>query len=102
MWAVVITIIWQAAGYLMVMDIAGIDRIPIELYESATLDGAGALRKFGIYFNCRNDGGRAGPVNDCAAPVYVYPGFPEFQLRVCHVDRRSCAADLICYISDFK
>ena len=46
MWAVVITIIWQAAGYLMVMDIAGIDRIPIELYESATLDGAGALRKF--------------------------------------------------------
>ncbi|MEN6314377.1 MAG: sugar ABC transporter permease [Clostridiaceae bacterium] len=46
MWAVVITMIWQAAGYLMVMNIAGIDRIPLELYESATLDGAGALRKF--------------------------------------------------------
>lgn len=40
------TLVWQAAGYYMIMYIAGIDRIPAELYESATLDGAGALSRF--------------------------------------------------------
>lgn len=44
--AVIVVLIWQAAGYYMVMDIAGIDRIPLELYESAELDGANPLRKF--------------------------------------------------------
>ena len=46
MWAVVIVLIWQSVGYYMVMDIAGIDRIPSELYESADIDGASTLRKF--------------------------------------------------------
>lgn len=46
MLAVIIVLIWQAAGYYMVMDIAGIDRIPVELYESAELDGANPFRKF--------------------------------------------------------
>ncbi len=40
------TLVWQAAGYYMIMYIAGIDRIPPELYESATLDGAGPVRRF--------------------------------------------------------
>lgn len=44
--AVGITLVWQAAGYYMIMYVAGIDRIPAELYESATLDGAGPIRKF--------------------------------------------------------
>ncbi len=42
------TLVWQAAGYYMVMYIAGIDRIPEELYESATLEGAGSVRKFTV------------------------------------------------------
>jgi N-acetylglucosamine transport system permease protein len=46
MLAVILVMVWQAAGYYMVMDIAGIDRIPKELYESADLDGANPVRKF--------------------------------------------------------
>lgn len=46
LWAIAVTLVWQAAGYYMVMYIAGIDGIPPELYESATLDGAGGLRRF--------------------------------------------------------
>jgi N-acetylglucosamine transport system permease protein len=46
MWAVVIVLIWQSTGYYMVMDIAGIDRIPAELYESADIDGANSIKTF--------------------------------------------------------
>lgn len=46
MLAVILVMVWQAAGYYMVMDIAGIDRIPKELYESADLDGANPVSKF--------------------------------------------------------
>lgn len=44
-WCVAVTLIWQAAGYYMVMYIAGIDGISPEVYESATMDGAGQFRK---------------------------------------------------------
>jgi N-acetylglucosamine transport system permease protein len=44
--AVILVLIWQSAGYYMVMDIAGIDRIPQELYESADIDGANPVKKF--------------------------------------------------------
>ena len=44
--AVALTLIWQAAGYYMVMYIAGIDGISPELYEVATIDGANAFHKF--------------------------------------------------------
>ena len=46
MFAVILVLIWQSAGYYMVMDIAGIDRIPMELYESAEIDGANPIKKF--------------------------------------------------------
>lgn len=46
MLAVILVLIWQSAGYYMVMDIAGIDRISRELYESADIDGANPFRKF--------------------------------------------------------
>ena len=46
MWAVVITMVWQAVGYYMVMYIAGIDGIPQSLYEAATVDGANGIRRF--------------------------------------------------------
>ena len=39
------TLLWQAAGYYMVMHIAAMDGISPEIYESATLDGASAWRK---------------------------------------------------------
>ena len=45
LWAIAVTLIWQAAGYYMVMYIAGIDSIPLDIYEAATVDGAGFFRK---------------------------------------------------------
>ena len=38
--------IWQAVGYYMVMYMASMASVPISLYESAGLDGAGRIRQF--------------------------------------------------------
>lgn len=48
MWALTFTMVWQAAGYYMVMYISGINRIPEDLYEAATLDGASPIKQFFI------------------------------------------------------
>jgi len=49
LWTIAVAMIWQSAGYFMVMHIAAIDGISNEIYEAATIDGAGATRKlFGI------------------------------------------------------
>ena len=45
LWCISFTLLWQAAGYYMVMHIAAMDGISPEIYESATLDGASAWRK---------------------------------------------------------
>ena len=39
-WALVIVTIWQSAGYLMVIYIAGLTTVPRELQEAAKIDGA--------------------------------------------------------------
>ncbi|WP_337104210.1 carbohydrate ABC transporter permease [Paenibacillus sp. YIM B09110] len=46
LWALAVTLIWQAAGYYMVMYMAGIDSISPDLYEAAGLDGATRLQQF--------------------------------------------------------
>lgn len=46
MWAIAVTMIWQAAGYYMVMYIAGIDGISKEVYEAADIDGATGVQSF--------------------------------------------------------
>lgn len=38
--------VWRDAGYCMIIFIAGLQSIPLELYESAQIEGAGAVRKF--------------------------------------------------------
>ncbi len=38
--------IWMAAGYYMLLALAGLKAIPVELYEAATMNGAGKLRQF--------------------------------------------------------
>ena len=43
---IAITLVWQAAGYYMVMHIAAMDGISAEIYEAATIDGAGSVAKF--------------------------------------------------------
>lgn len=40
-----VALIWQAAGYYMVMHIAGIDGISQDIYEAAEIDGATAAQK---------------------------------------------------------
>lgn len=44
--AIAIAMMWQAIGYYMVMYLAAMDSISDELYESASLDGAGRFRQF--------------------------------------------------------
>lgn len=46
LWALAVTLIWQAAGYYMVMYMAGIDSISPDLYEAAGLDGATRIQQF--------------------------------------------------------
>lgn len=41
-----VVVIWQFAGYLMVIYIAGLSNIPAELYEAASLDGATTAQRF--------------------------------------------------------
>jgi len=44
--SVVSMIVWQHAGYSMVIYIAGLQSIPQEINEAAAVDGAGAWRRF--------------------------------------------------------
>lgn len=44
--AIIITSIWRFMGYYMVLYLAGLQGIPGELYEAATVDGANAWQKF--------------------------------------------------------
>ena len=46
LWCVAAALVWQAAGYYMVMHIAAMDSISPEIYEAATIDGASTVRKF--------------------------------------------------------
>lgn len=46
LWCIAAALVWQAAGYYMVMHIAAMDGISPEIYEAATIDGASAPRRF--------------------------------------------------------
>lgn len=49
LWArivVVILVLWRWTGFLTIFFLAGLQGIPRELYESAEIDGAGAVRRF--------------------------------------------------------
>lgn len=45
-WAMLISYIYGSTGYFMLIFLSGIEQIPQDLYESARLDGAGAIRQF--------------------------------------------------------
>ncbi|MEY8404125.1 sugar ABC transporter permease [Oscillospiraceae bacterium 44-34] len=44
--SIIIAMVWQAIGYYMVMYMASMSAVPVDLYESAGLDGAGRLNQF--------------------------------------------------------
>jgi raffinose/stachyose/melibiose transport system permease protein len=46
LWCVVGVIVWQFAGYSMVIFLAGMQNIPAEIDEAAAVDGAGPVRRF--------------------------------------------------------
>lgn len=45
-WAVSGVVIWQYAGYIMVIYLAGLKNVPLEVYEAADLDGATGWHRF--------------------------------------------------------
>ena len=46
LWMVVLVVVWQFAGYSMVIFLAGLQSIPREIYEAAAIDGTGTVRRF--------------------------------------------------------
>lgn len=44
--SVIIFSVWKTLGYNMVIYVAGLQGIPQEFYEAATIDGAGSLQRF--------------------------------------------------------
>ena len=44
--SIIIAMVWQAIGYYMVMYMASMSAVPVDLYESASLDGAGRAAQF--------------------------------------------------------
>lgn len=48
LFALVILVTWQMAGYMMIIYITGLNNIPRDLYEAAQIDGAGAFQQFRV------------------------------------------------------
>lgn len=46
LWAVVIVSVWRGMGYYMILYLAGLQSIPAELYEAASIDGATKVKQF--------------------------------------------------------
>ena len=44
--AIIVTTVWWVTGYYLVIYLAGLQDIPRELYEAASIDGAGGWRQF--------------------------------------------------------
>jgi raffinose/stachyose/melibiose transport system permease protein len=46
LWSIVVVVIWQFAGYSMVIFLAGLEGVPSELVEAAEIDGANYFQRF--------------------------------------------------------
>jgi len=46
MWALIIVAIWKNAGYYMIIFLGGLQQLPKDIYEAATIDGANNFVKF--------------------------------------------------------
>jgi multiple sugar transport system permease protein len=46
MWAIIVPSVWRAIPFAALIFLAGLKAIPDELYEAASIDGAGAWRRF--------------------------------------------------------
>ncbi len=46
MWAIILVSVWRNMGYYMIIYLAALQGVPRELYEAATVDGAGRAQQF--------------------------------------------------------
>lgn len=46
LWSIAGMVVWQYAGYSMVIFLAGLEGVPRELHEAAMIDGAGTFQRF--------------------------------------------------------
>ncbi|GAA4624451.1 sugar ABC transporter permease [Actinoallomurus vinaceus] len=46
LWSVAGMVVWQYAGYSMVIFLAGLEGVPADLHEAAMIDGAGRFQRF--------------------------------------------------------
>jgi len=46
LFSVIFVVVWQYAGYSMVIYIAGLQNIPLEMYEASSIDGVNAWQRF--------------------------------------------------------
>lgn len=46
LWIIIVTIVWQFTGSTMIIYLAGLQGVPAELLEAASLDGAGYWKRF--------------------------------------------------------
>ena len=45
-WAIILVSVWRNMGYYMIIYLAALQGVPVELYEAATIDGAGRWKQF--------------------------------------------------------
>jgi multiple sugar transport system permease protein len=45
-WSIIAMVVWKVAGFTMIILMTGLQSIPVELQEAATIDGAGPLSRF--------------------------------------------------------
>lgn len=48
LFALVLLVTWQMAGYMMIIYITGLNNIPRDIYEAAQIDGAGKIAQFRV------------------------------------------------------
>ena len=46
LWSIVAVVVWQYGGYSMVIFLAGLQSVPREIHEAASMDGCGPVRRF--------------------------------------------------------
>jgi multiple sugar transport system permease protein len=80
-WAVALTAIWKEVGFFVIIFLAGLQNVPKELYEAASLDGAGAIARF-RYITVP----LIRPITAVACVMAVIRGFQSFSPQVVLTD----------------
>ena len=74
---------WQAAGYQMMIFVAGLQGIPQDQYEAASIDGAGKSGYETLYPALCDDSGRAAECNKDVCVLYLPARLPIQKFWVC-------------------